>query len=104
MIDKIIKNDNLVVNTDVEKVDGDELEFAIVFNIDEERMFYLNNTSYEILKFAETQISIDDIIEHFKKIYSIAADEIESIKQAIFDMVEKNILLIVDNECLADNG
>lgn len=104
MVNNVVKNDNLVVNTDMEIVDGAELEFAIVFNIDEERMFYLNNTSYEILKISETQISTEEIIAHFKKYYSITADEVGSIKQAIFDMVEKNILLIVDNECLADNG
>jgi hypothetical protein len=89
----VVRNANLVVNTDVEKVEEEELEFAIVFDIDEERMFYLNNTSYEIFKIAEVQISTQEIVDHFKENYSVTSDDIESINQVILDMLDKNILL-----------
>ena len=97
MINKIIRNENLVVNNDLETIDGCEMEFAIIFDMDEERMFYLNNTSYEILKIAESQTSITEIIEYFEKHYSIAADDVESINQAVLDMLEKNIILSIYN-------
>ena len=95
MINMVVRNANLVVNTDVEKVEEEELEFAIVFDIDEERMFYLNTTSFEIFKIAKTRISTQEIVDHFKKNYSMTFDDIESINQAILDMLDKNILLHV---------
>jgi hypothetical protein len=93
MINKIVKNENFVVNTDVEIVDGAEMEFAILFDIDEERMFYLNSTSYEIYKLLETPMTLSEIVDYFKNEYLLEQDDVESINQAVVDMLDKNIIL-----------
>lgn len=94
----LISNANLIVNTDIETNEGDELEFAVVFNIDDERMFYLNSTSYEILKIAEKPISVQEIIDYFNDMYVLTIEDIDSINRVILDMIEKNILLQVIKE------
>lgn len=104
MNNKIVKNEKLVVNTDVEIVDGEEMEFAIIFDIDEERMFYLNSTSYEIYKLLETPMTLSEIVNYFKSEYLLNQDDVESINQAVVDMLDKNIILSLnkDTNALAD--
>ena len=91
-----VRNASLVVNTDVENIEGETLDFAIVFDIDNERMFYLNSSSYEIYQVAEKPIALSAIIEHFTRIYMLNQDDIESIKQTVLDMTDKNILFCMD--------
>lgn len=88
------QNDDLVVNTDYEEENGENVEFAIVFNIDEERIHYLNHTAYEIFKIVHEPILRSNILSHFVDQYEMGENEIDLVHKAVDDLVEKKILVI----------
>ena len=88
-----MQNEELVVNTDYEEENGEQVEFSIVFNIDEERIYYLNHTAHEIFKLACEPVSREGILSFFTSQYEMGENEIDLVCKAIDDLVEKKILL-----------
>lgn len=89
---KIIQNSELIVNVDVECTDGEENEFAVVFDIDEERMFYLNSTSYEIFKIFASPLRMDSAVEYFCNNYDMNEEDLMHLRNTIYDMLDKHII------------
>ena len=91
---RYIQNKNLIINTDVEEYEGAEREFAVVFNIDESTLFYLNETAFEIYKLLEESLAYDEIIRHFIEKYNVTEEEKIAISEAINILNEKEVILV----------
>ncbi len=72
--------------------DNGEIKY-IFYNIDEDRIFVLNFSAFEIYKFLEAGLTKEDILAKMIEKYTLEKNEEKLIEESIQDMVDKGIVL-----------
>lgn len=65
----------------------------IFYNIDEDRIFVLNFSAFEIYKLLESGLAEQDILAKMIEKYTLANNEEKLVEESIQDMVDKGIVL-----------
>ncbi len=82
-------NDQVVVNEDQEA----GVKNYIFYNIDEDRIFVINESAYEIYNLFGEKNSREQVCSILKIKYQLTEDEMNTVNEAISDLINKNILI-----------
>ena len=84
--------EGLVVNEDTELIDGKDSQFAIVYHLDNEKLYYLNETAHQIFMLCSIPQSREGIHAWFAKNYELKPDDVNSIDYCIDHLISINVL------------
>lgn len=82
-------NNQIVVNEEIEE----GKKKYIFYNIDEDRIFVLNDSAYEIYNLFKTESNAKKVCQLLEQKYQLDKEETKAINETINDLVEKNILV-----------
>lgn len=82
----------LVVNDDYEEIDGKKSQLAIIFQLDDEKLYYLNETAYQIFALCCVAKTRKEIIDWFIENYELTFEDMDSIDECIKYLVSINVL------------
>lgn len=92
----------LIINEDVESEEGKQKIFAVVFNIDDEKLHYLNETALFLLKQCETPLTMEEIECNTSKIYRLDENNLKKVQETVQKLVDIGLIECDEGEILTN--